>query len=445
MFKLFNRLEFSAMLSKKCMLLIVFLMFNASAMDKKIVITESSYTPAFSARHPKVAKTAGMLLVATGVGIVGYMIEKYAPDYVDSVGVNAALWAGLVGGCYTVASNRPALVDSFLTDPQQSVNMAVGEWDKMILQMQNMGIEKEKNISKLTQDLENLYNAHEQRCPIFSLGECTADGWCACVFTRSINPSYRNRFEERTSQLLLEKIVANNNQQAIHYTSFGCGGSLPELIILTKVLAKKPDAKINIHLIEGNTTSYVSAADFLNVSREVTPDQQMLNFEDKFDEYLDFVKKEDGYSAKNLSDDDLKSQIISNVFILQRKYKQFITFLCSTFPRAQLSLSIHNLTDQYLEYIEKHNLIHADVVTAADIQDEMSYLRRGPVSYARLCSQTLKNKPNSSNMWLAKDFNQDEHPGIGTIALQETAGAIKMRISDKENAEEDVYFSLEKF
>ena len=322
----------------------------------------------------------------------------------------------------------PRLIDSLLNDPGQTIKSIYATRNEFTEQAKQEGLDKEKNVTKLLASLGSLSQQYEQKCPIFFLGECTdANDWFPCVFTRSLNPFYRKRFEEKVSQSLIEKITSNQIPGPINYTSFGCGGALPEMVILTKVLAQKPDACLNIHLIEGNNICYVSAVDHLNILREITPNQQLFTFDDKtIDNYIQIVKEKDGITDHD--DNDIKVQLAENCFEVHKKYKQMITWLTQTFPHAKLSLFVHEFTDSYLDYLDKHNLSHADVVAAADIQDEMSYLRGGPKNYVKLCAKTLEKNKLASNAWLSK--NGCENVAICSLSLLASEGAEKMDIDN---------------
>jgi hypothetical protein len=379
------------------------------------------YEPGFAAKNPKKINVAKSLVVAGGVCTLGAYVQKDKPSLLVLAGLGVGAFA--VSYFYNNKYNGPQLVDSLLTNPQQSLNDIYKTRHEFDAEAQKEDLENEKDILKLTNKIDILVQKYEQKCPIFFFGECNSGGFFPCVFTRSLNPSYRKSFEGRVSKDLLSKINSRQNtQDSVVYTSFGCGGALSEMIILTKVLAKKPDACLDIHLIEGNNICYVKVIDYLNRLREITAQQKSFNADDVLlGNYIKSVIPEK--EKKEKTEDELKLQIISNSLTIQKKYQQGIAWLTKTFPNARLSLYIHDFTDSYLEYLDKHNLAHADVVAAADIQDDMSHMRKGPENYLTLCKKTLDNKPEALNVWLAKD--NFEKVGITSLSLQEVEGAEK--------------------
>lgn len=418
-FRLSNRLEFFKVISKKCMLLFVALMSNASAMDKKRVIVQP-YTPGIVANYPRATKIACLAGAVAAYGIVKSIIDVYAPGYTDSVGLNPLLLGGMfVGGAYGMNSIESPLVDLLLTDSREVIDTMNYARSKMRIDIQG-----ERDVSCMIQKLESMCNIHEQRYPLCLLQECEQK---TCVLTRSINPSHRSCFEERASQLLLEKMGAH---EQVNCADFGTGGAWSNLIIATKTLAQKPDGAINFHFIDKQYEPYVKAAHFLKVaSREITSNQKPLDFGSCFDEYIQFLR-----GQKAMKDGEiLPSQIITDMFMIHRRYKQFLTFLQSTFPKAKLSLFIYDSTDGYLEYIKQHKLEYADVVTAADIVYDGCIFNDGSddcglQDYRKLCFHTLKNKPDSSNLWLDKDHSFRK-VSIETFTLQELERLYKMEKS----------------
>lgn len=418
-FRLSNRLEFFKVFSKKCMLLFLAVMSNASAMDKKRIITQP-YTPGVVAKYPRGAKVACLAGAVVIYGAVKTIIDVYAPGYTDSVGLNPLLLGGMfVGGAYGMNSIEPTLVDLLLTDPKQVIDTMSWARGEMRIDLQG-----KRDVSCMIQKLENMCNIHEQRYPLCLLQECEEK---TCVLTRSINPSYRSRFEERASQLLLEKMSAHEQTNC---ADFGTGGAWSNLIIATKALARKPDGTINFHFIDKQYEPYVKAAHFLKVaSREITSNQKPLDFGNRFDEYIKFLR-----GQKAMKDGEVSpSQIIIDTFIIHRRYKQFLTFLQSTFPKAKLSLFMYDSTDGYLEYIKQYKLEYADVVTAADIVYDGRIFNDGsddggPQDYRKLCFHTLKNKPDSSNLWLDKDHSF-RNVSIETLTLEELERLSKMEKS----------------
>lgn len=263
------------------------------------------------------------------------------------------------------------------------------------------------------------------------LGECTKYDSCDCVLNRTCNPHYRNAFEEKVSSSIISKINSSDNA-VVTYTGFGTGGAYQDFVILLKTLVQKPTAKLNIHLIEGDNSGYVMMADRIKNDREVKHDNG-IDFENNklLNNYAQFLRNKypDDPSITKITDDEaLKLNIVDEMFCVEAKYKQFILTLSKIFPRAQLSLTIHDQTDSYLQYLNEKNLPHADVVCTADIQDEMSLIHQSINNYAKLCVKTLQHKPDSHNIWLALAENRQDIY-LTTLSLQEQKGSHKNTIN----------------
>jgi len=375
----------------------------------------------------QVVNAGKSLLVAGGACVLG-ACAQHVLDQPISLSVLAGLTVvgGVVGYIYYDQYNQPELIDVLLTNPCKGLTNIYAINDKFCAEAQKEKLDDEKDVSRLTSRYELLVKKYEKENPLFFLGECTENGFFACVFTRSINPSYRERFEERVSQKLIEKISLNKQSgSSISYTSFGCGGALSEVVILTKALAKKPNAHLTIHLIEGNNISYVSAVDFLGLSREITINQKLFNFNNKLNEYKQFIASQ-GEKFEG-TDNDLHVKLISACLSRQKKNEQILTWLTKTFPQAKVSLFIHSFTDSYFDYLDKHKLPYADVISTADIQDEMSYMRGSVVNYAKLCTKTLEKNSNSCNVWLAKDGY--EKVSLNSFSLQNSQAAEKIDLN----------------
>jgi hypothetical protein len=327
---------------------------------------------------------------------------------------------------------KQEMVPYFLIDPVQALYVINSVKAKFYAAIDTEDLEKELNIPKLTSRLEELFDEYDKQSPLFMFDECTVESEYGneqnaspCLFSRKCN-LYRQNFEECISRKLAEKKIAHQHLQVpVNYTSFGCGGAFSDLITITKVLLQEPDAHLIIHLIDGTHLPYTGAADYLNVSREITVDQKVLNFGDTLNVYAQHVKNKEQLPD---SVSEVESHIVYTSFLVQKQYQQMIRWLTKTFPESKLSLFIHSLTESYFDYLDVHNLPHADVVSAADIQDWMSLMRRGVISYVTLCIKTLEKKPDSCNVWLAKDPH--DKVTIDFISANKTDGARTINLND---------------
>jgi hypothetical protein len=301
-----------------------------------------------------------------------------------------------------IVSRQFTTAHDFLKDSVKSLDEMNTIKDEFYAAVDKEKLESELDLPHLKNRLQLLFNEYEQKCPLFMIDECTDEAddgqnGFPCLFSRNCN-DYRNSFEERISQKLVEKI--NQATGSVTYTTFGCGGAFLELNAITKALMQCPRAHVNMHCIEGYNQSYIGAAGYLKITQEITLGQKMFDFGDTFDSYAEQIKKQEKLPD---SVDEIKSQVVYTSYLVQKKYQQMLAWLTKTFSEAKLSLFIHNIVNNYLTYLEIHNLPHADVVSAADIQDWVSMQNKAVSSYVLLCIKTLEKKPDSCNVWLAKD------------------------------------------
>jgi hypothetical protein len=281
-----------------------------------------------------------------------------------------------------------------------------------------------------------LMQKYEQQCPFFLLNECRAE---MCWASRKFNPHYRDSFEEQISNYLVAKTHSNNN--VVMYTSFASGDAFPEMVILAKTLAKKPDAHITIHLIDSNYKEYVALKNYFGLSREIIVDQGVTDCIDTLDRNtLDEYIKQRREKENNirLTDEQFRVAILNNYCITQKRFQQLKGWLAQTFPKARLSLFLHDSVEHYFEYMDKHNLPYADVIAAADIQIDKGmmpvsqrledYLGMGIIEdYATLCTKTLEKKPDCYNAWLAIDAGNAE---IFSFSPKEVKNAKKIDLGN---------------
>ncbi len=275
-------------------------------------------------------------------------------------------------------------------------------------------------LTNLTKNYKALIKKYEQTCPLFFLNECTKEiGNIAlndnCLLSRIYKPHIRQTFEKHASKLLLKKLQTSPTTNTV-YTSFGCGGAFQDLIIITKALIKQPEALLTIHLIDGNNTSYVTAVNFLNHSREITIDHE-FNFGFRLAEYEQYARNKELHDPEiqAMSNHELAQQLTLGCIDKETQYKQLLSWLMQQFPSSHISLYLHDDIVNYCDFIKNNNLTHADVLTAADIEDDESRLKGGSLYYSILCAKTLIEKPASVNAWLRKVNNNSV--GISTASL----------------------------
>jgi hypothetical protein len=397
----------------------------------------SPYKPGFAARHHEAINTGKSLLVAGGTCALGALASGGLGISAGPILVSGGLGirAFALSYLYHKRYNRQELVDSLLINPLQALDHMTGTENEFLAEVEKRDLINEKDMLKHVKQFELLAQKYEKKSPLLFFGECTDFCWA----TRWKNPHYRNNFENQVSKNLVTKIESTKEakETPITYTSFACGGALSEIIILTKTLAKKPNAHLTIHLIDLNHEHYVSFAKECGLSREINVGQTPIDFphqlidfpHHQLNETIKKIPKKSwfsGFFSTKNNDDEIKDTIFRDYFCTQKKYQHAIGWLTKTFPQAKLSLFIHDSTDSYLTYLDEHNLPHADVISAADFQDDIGSDTKAVNKYATLCSATENKKPNYNNTWLgvfAKDktwlggglFSGDDDTWLGLL------------------------------
>lgn len=294
--------------------------------------------------------------------------------------------------------NEPTLVDSISSQPLKVLNYSNDVNNKFKKEVDQRQFDKIKDCEKLKHEFKELVQKFEKKSPIFLLCECTQEGFGACLLSRKYQSKYRQFYEDKVVADLISKLEKNHGGP-IHYTSFGCGGLFQDLVILTKVLNYKPDAKIVINLIDNQYTPYVAARDFLNDTREIDVHYE-LDLKLVMPQLKKFAREEGG--LMDISDTELEVNITGWMINWQAQIKQLISFLKKTFEKSILTFYIHDNVNSYFSYLEKNNLPFADVITAADIDDEISMFHGSVRDFTKLAIRTIQNKTKPSVIILSK-------------------------------------------
>src|SRR5207244_1925920 len=103
----------------------------------------------------------------------------------------------------------------------------------------------------------------------FLLGECTKESSNSvtqpCLLSRLINPSFRDIFADRVARAICDNLETSLHEP-VHYASFWPGMLFQDLVILTKVLAEKPNACLVVHGIDLQFKPYTDFLDYANIS-----------------------------------------------------------------------------------------------------------------------------------------------------------------------------------
>lgn len=308
-------------------------------------------------------------------------------------------------------------LDTVLLDPASALNKMNEKAEQARKEMLEEGLE-EAEVPKLIDEYRRITRKYEASCPIHLLGECTKEGFGACLLSRSYQPLYRNHFENKTVAALLQK-SCEHEHQPIEYVGFGTGGSFQDFVIVLKALVQKPNLAMSIHLIDREFTPYVFCREAESNSRLICHNQA-TNFLKLLPEIIAKVRTEKWVDEKS-SDNQASRLIIGHCLKKEEAMRLFISYLTKTFPRAQLSLHVHESAQSYLDYIKQHRLNPADVVAAADIQDEMSICSGSQKDYLLLCKETLLHNPSAINFLLSK-INNETQGGITEVALNHKPG-----------------------
>ena len=371
-----------------------------------LVVTKP-YEPSLAVKY-SLLKMAGAAAVGAGLGVVaqhtivgaglGVVAQHTMPGTSDSkllpLGLACAA-AGAVKIHHSYRTSRTSFLDLLLTDPRKALNRTKKVSDAYSKEAK---AELEHSTSDQVVLFKKLVKKYEKNCPVFLLGECTSEDWGACCLSRAYCSKYRDQYELRVCDSLLEKLQKSGD--AVHYADFGSGGAFQTLVILARTLSKKPDSSLAVHLIDMKHTPHAVSRDTLQVNREVTL-QDDYNLEPIMPQLLQRGREE--WGGKNAEDKVIRDGVLGGYALVEEEGKQMIGWLAKTFPHAKLSLSLHESSQSYLNYLEKTGQPSPDVVSAADIQDEMSLLRGSVRDYSLLCRQTLQKKPDSINWLLGKE------------------------------------------
>lgn len=217
----------------------------------------------------------------------------------------------------------------------------------------------------------------EQTCPYFLLDECSEVQHC--YLSRGFDASFRNSFENKISQSLIQSIRSNPTQST-HYLVFGSGYLFTDLVVLTKTLQEEPTANLTINLVDTEYQPCLAA----------TPSAM------QFDEAV----------------------ITYYVPILRAIFKQFTNCLQSMFPEAILTVHFYGDHETFINAATSGKATYPDVFAAADLPSSHRIL----LEYQTLIRTILERKPKAKNYFLnaanCLPFNSNKENGkIGAYAV----------------------------
>jgi len=317
-------------------------MLNAMKVDYKTFPITKPYTPPLSVRYPESSRWTKALIAGSLAGGATYLsrhLTKFNRAFRSKIfSRGGSLLVGSVAGAFTYFYTKPTslrFVDALLTSPIVALSHRQSFWqlhEKILTQ-------KLDKIGALNATIEFFRTTNkelEKECPIIHIGECSWEDCGPCILSRHYQPHYRNIFENEVSQALIKKIKAVNSQQPINYTVFASGGAFDALVILAKTLAKCPNAKIDIHLIDLQYGTYAAVHTIFQGSIQAK-NSQLLDFNAKWNHIVKVLRPH--YST--ISDQEIEKHIKLDCLRKELKLTEFLSILKSTFPCASLSLNLH--------------------------------------------------------------------------------------------------------
>lgn len=389
------------------------------AASNELVVTKP-YTPGLRARYNTQFKAGLTTAYALGA----------ACAYANRAKLDKTGWAAFGSASLMYLHQmmkKQHLLDILLTHPKSALDQAYAVYDTCIKEAEGKRVTPE--------NMQYLRDKYTTKHPLFLLGECTAEDSRPCILSRCYEPNFREQYESRVVTSLGNKL--SKLDRPVQYVSFGSGGMFQDHVALTKALAKNPDAKIDVHLIDIKHKYFVACRESLNNTREV----DYMNNTDP-NHVMESARKYCLASNQNISENVL-IDLTNDYQYIEFRAQQSIAWLSRTFPQAQLKLYLHDSTASYHAYIDRENIAIPDVIAAADIDDEMSWAYRSGLCYAQLCIRALQRNPLVDNIWLRKDFGRPVAL-LTSVALEESAGAEKENVKIENDEEIPLYITSQK-
>lgn len=226
--------------------------------------------------------------------------------------------------------------------------------------------------------------------PLFLLLECT-DPFGCCELGRFTYPEKRRLFEDYVCDRLVD--IAKQKRR-IEYVSFGSGFLFQDFVVLTKFLEKEPSAHVNIHCIDVQYNAYLDVQNYL-AKQEKTLEQALM------ETTRELVKEEkDEEKIKGTA-----KILLINYLQISAMEKQFVGFLRSVFPEAQVSLNLYKSDEQYQSYMSFIERVGSqypapDIIVASDIYNEIDLWQKSEQHYIKLCTKGKKENPEMQNVIL---------------------------------------------
>ncbi len=278
-------------------------------MRSDLIITQ--LYPPFSKRHKEKIdniKAGAIALLSSGAAFAG---KKYLGLPI-STGLHIAIplmsfGAAVLWQKHQKQKNPKQLVDLLLTNPQK-----VLDYMEFVAPEFQSGSEG-ATTDKLAREYEQSKEDYEKRCPIFLLRECQGN---YCPLSRN-NTSCRKTFETKMTDVLLEKLNSRTDQNQVEHVSFASGRLFQDLVILTKVLAKKPDATMSVHFIDLQYEVPHIINVFMKRSPEISTADSDNSLPEKTEELMRIIDKHFPASENKDSDENIYNRLCGAYTIWQ--------------------------------------------------------------------------------------------------------------------------------
>ncbi len=278
--------------------------------------------------------------------------------------------------------------NSFITDSTKAIRYNI-----KALKAFNTSMKLIKDVKKMP----SLIAKYEKKAPLFLLTECDSS---KCVMSRICTPEYREEFEFQAARNVYLALERNSSvQKTTQYVGFGSGEMLLDCCIVSKALMLqklqgKTTLTLDVHLIDPLYSQYKEIRESLHANLEITKNEKVT---EKLYPYFVTMPAEQFEKAFNIT------------FWRENRLDQFLSFFKTHFPEANLSLFIHNSTDEYLDFIKKYNFPFPDSIVAADIQSDSTteeFTTEPLEGYQKLCTFALDKNPAVTTLLLSKELEK---------------------------------------
>lgn len=249
---------------------------------------------------------------------------------------------------------------------------------------------------KLDDDVprEGLVAQIEKTVPFFFINECGRHSSEDCLLSRFKNPKLRQKYAEIVSAALIEKI--NRTEETVKYTTVSTP-LFSDLEILTRTLDKKSNAKIAIDVVD------IFHGIFDLFCTVQSKDHSLDNLMEKTIGQEELGKMQELVSTP-CSSEVKKERLVESFSVGKTRNNQLLNGLRKMFPKADLTLSVYNCVDHYLNHAADDDFLVPDIVCGDDIEHEFDLSDKNFASKAfhELSIAALVANPTAKSILLSK-------------------------------------------